>query len=233
MSAFKDITGNKYGMLTVVERVDIGKPRAWWRCKCDCGNETITSSDMLKRGNTRSCGCLHEINRYRRHGNGGRKNRTRLYKTWSGMIQRTTNPNDKYFSNYGGRGIGICDEWRKDFVAFKEWADQNGYADDLFIDRIDNDGGYSPDNCRFVTRLQQQNNLRCNVRYMMSNGEILTNTEIANILNVSKRRVNTILRPHIVKREECDYKSGTSHLNYLDVNAAFLCELEGFDGEGV
>lgn len=215
MAEFKDLTGQKYGLLTVIERAYVGKPRGWWRCRCECGKETIASSDTLKRGGKRSCGCLAVKNHPIKHGCGKRRGRTRLYHTWSGMIQRTTNPKDKYYMNYGGRGIKVCDEWRN-FSVFKEWAESNGYRDDLFIDRIDNDRGYSPDNCRFSTRLQQQNNLRCNIRFCFSDNQILTETEVANMLGIKKSKVKSVLRPYIILMEDINPSSGVAHMNYLN-----------------
>lgn len=226
MPKFKDITGQKYGRLTVVERVyPPNRKRAWWRCVCDCGNEKITSSDMLKRGGVRSCGCMARDNHPIKHGYAVRKGRQRLYRTWSGIIQRASNPNDKYYRMYGGRGIYVCDEWRE-FDKFKEWALANGYKDDLFIDRIDNNKGYFPDNCRWVTRFQQQNNLRCNIRYEFADGKLMTNSEIARLMSVSKDRVNRTIERFVVSKLEINEKSKQPHLFILSCTANDLAELE-------
>ena len=234
MPAFKDRTGQKFGRLTVIERVyPPGRRRAWWRCKCDCGNEKIVSSDSMIRGGVRSCGCLQKENHPKKHGHTTHTTASRLYHTWSGMVQRCTNPNEKYYCNYGGRGIEICEEWRKDFATFKDWAIASGYSDDLFIDRIDNGKGYFPNNCRWVTRYQQQNNLRCNLRYMFSDGKIITNSDMARLMMITKKAVDKTIKDHVVEARDIDPKSNKPHLFILDctpneiaVSGAFLAELE-------
>ena len=236
MPVFIDRTGQKFGRLTVIERVYLpGKKRAWWLCRCDCGNEKIVSSDSMVQKCVQSCGCLQKERIRKRHGYTTHSGASRLYHTWSGMIQRCTNKNDKYYYNYGGRGIKVCDDWKKDFVSFKDWALENGYSEDLFIDRIDNDKGYFPDNCRWATRRQQQNNLRCNVKYQFADGRILTNSDMCKILSVSKNTVDNRIKSHIVSIANINYasKGKRPHLFILDCkpediacDMAFLCELE-------
>lgn len=223
-----DLTGERFGRLTVIRKAETGKPRSWWLCQCDCGNKTVVQSDSLRRGNTCSCGCLRKENAIlacTKHGFAGRKSRKRLYRTWSGMIQRTTNKKDKYYYNYGGRGIGMCELWRKDFNEFMQWAIQNGYSDELYIDRINNDKGYYPDNCRFVTRKEQQNNLRCTVRYEFSDGKILTLSQLSEKLGRSKESTKRIAKKYI-DGETSKPESGLPHLWHLACNAAFLIEME-------
>lgn len=225
MPGFIDLTGQRFGRLTVIERANTGKPRGWWKCLCDCGNETIVQSDSLRRGSTKSCGCYGKeraLEAATKHGHGGRKNRSRLYRTWSGMIQRTTNPKDKYYYNYGGRGIGVCPEWRESFPEFQKWAEDTGYKDDLYIDRIDNEKGYSPDNCRWVTRFQQQNNLRCNVRYRFLDGKSFTQSEMAKALCIEKRHVHKSVKSMVIKEAEINEKSGKPHLFILNCNPEAL-----------
>lgn len=147
-----DMCGQKYGLLTVIERAGSNKySKPLWKCKCDCGKEVILSRSVLIHGQ-RSCGCLQGVRAdlslsplFRRSHN------NRLYNTWAAMRERCYKPNKQNYKYYGGRGISVCDEWKSDFMAFAEWAIDNGYADTLELDRIDTDGNYSPDNCRWVT----------------------------------------------------------------------------------
>lgn len=156
---FKDITGKRFGRLTVVGR-EANDPRglARWRCSCDCGGETITSGGKLRTNYTRSCGCLwtEEVpGANRTHG----ESDTRPHKIWMGMRQRCENANNPAFDHYGGRGIAVCGEWQA-YEPFRDWALANGYQPHLTIDRIDNDKGYEPGNCRWATYAEQRMNQR-------------------------------------------------------------------------
>lgn len=165
MNRAKDIIGQRFGRYTVLERAGSDANRsAMWLCRCDCGNNRVIRGKDLKNGIIVSCGCYHrELVKdiFTTH-NGSR---SRLYSVWDGMIQRCTNPKHTKYHSYGGRGITVCDEWRNDFQAFNEWAMANGYDENAprgqcTIDRIDNDKGYSPDNCRWITHQEQQLNKR-------------------------------------------------------------------------
>lgn len=162
MGAFVDLSGRRFGRLAVISlhskgSRQLGHPR--YRCVCDCGNECIVQANNLTSGNTQSCGCYHAENL-----NGMFKpNKNRLYNSWRAMKARCLNPNNNRYYLYGGRGITICDEWLS-FKSFKEWALSNGYADDLTIDRIDPDGNYTPDNCRWIHPDKQSRNRRCVLR---------------------------------------------------------------------
>lgn len=183
--SFCDLTGKRYGRLTVVKRVyKDEKKNSYWLCKCDCGNETIVIAANLKSGQSKSCGCLRkEVSTT--HGKGG----TRLYHIYKSMKNRTTNPNYKEYKYYGGRGIKICDEWLNDFEKFYDWSVSNGYKDDLTIDRIDVNGNYSPCNCRWVTMKEQQNNRRNN-HIITYHGETHTVKQWAEKLEIN---YNTLL----------------------------------------
>jgi hypothetical protein len=170
MKKIVDITGKKFGKLTVIRQEYIKHHRVYWLCKCDCGNEYIAKGERLKNGHTKSCGCYkREIwrngNAKRTHG----ETKTRLYRIWNGMLSRCENPNrEKFKKDYQDRGITICAEWHK-YEVFRDWAIANGYADGLTIDRIDNDQGYSPDNCRWTTAKVQGNNKRNNRNFTYNN----------------------------------------------------------------
>jgi hypothetical protein len=121
------------------------------------------------------------------------KRKTRLYRIWANIKTRCTNTNDPHFDRYGGRGITICDEWKNDFKAFYDWSMSNGYADDLTIDRIDNNGNYEPSNCRWVTVAEQNRNKR-NVKYITYNGETHTISEWTDILHLGKETIRERLK---------------------------------------
>lgn len=160
---FKDITGQRFGRLVVIERAGSNKSkRATWKCQCDCGSITIVVGYSLERGNTKSCGCLHGELLGKRNAKHG-KTHSRLYGVWLGMKERCYNPNSNRYQNYGDRGIKLCDNWRDNFQAFYDWAMANGYDENApygqcTIDRIDVNGDYCPNNCRWVDLKAQRNN---------------------------------------------------------------------------
>ena len=168
MSTLKDLTGQRFGRLVVIERAgsyvspDRKQTHSLWICVCDCGNITTTRGGLLRNGTTKSCGCLsRDVAREYNTKHGMAK--TRLYAIWAGMKNRCSHPSHKSYYRYGGKGITVCDEWENDFQAFYEWAIANGYDENAprgqcTIDRIDNDKGYSPDNCRWVDHKTQCNN---------------------------------------------------------------------------
>lgn len=154
-----DLNGKKFHRWTVVSRA-FGVKRSSWNCKCDCGTERTVESAKLRNGLSKSCGCFNLEQLSKRKFVHGDKN-DRLYQTWSNMKQRCRDKNHKSYKNYGKKGVSVCAEWM-DYAAFREWALNNGYTDFLTIDRIDNCAGYSPDNCRFVSKKAQSRNRQFN-----------------------------------------------------------------------
>ena len=166
MSAKKDMTGMRFGRLVVLcedGRDNVG--HVLWRCRCDCGNEVTVQSNNLRTGNTTSCGCFQrEITSETKTKHGMTK--TRLFNVWHGMLTRTgiyKGASEKVKRLYQDRGISVCDEWLI-FENFRDWALSHGYSDDLEIDRIDNDKGYCPENCRWITHKENTNNRKCTIR---------------------------------------------------------------------
>lgn len=203
-----DITGQRFGRLTVIEYVETVKKASWWRCKCDCGNEKNITLNHLRTGQTRSCGCLAA--EYRRNKpeairkmviahttHGGTHDR--LFRIWVSMRSRCRDKNHPAYKWYGGKGVTVCDEWQ-DYATFKQWAYANGYDDKAkthacSIDRIDPNGNYCPENCRWAgTRTQAEN--KTNTKLYEYNGEKRTLSDWA---RRSGMRVDT-LRWRIVKQ---------------------------------
>lgn len=152
MAKPKDITGQRFGKLIAIERTGRKQHGTYfWKCKCDCGNFTEATVSNLLSGNVKSCGCLRKPPIMTIHGGSKHGAREKLYNIWVAMKQRCYNENDANYERYGGRGISVCDEWKDDYVAFRSWCYTHGYQQGLELDRENNDKGYSPDNCRFVT----------------------------------------------------------------------------------
>ena len=184
------LESKKFGTLTVVKRIEnyvspSGTIRSQWLCKCECGNYTKVTSDKLKSGNTKSCGCLKvDAASKMNYKHGMRK--TRLYRIYSAMVCRCENKNAVNYHSYGGRGIKVCDECRGENGAknFIDWSDKNGYKENLTIDRIDVNGDYSPENCKWSTRMEQSSN-RTDNHFITINGETHTLSEWSRISGIS------------------------------------------------
>lgn len=166
-----NLTGQQFGRLTVIGLDDRNTRKTYWICQCSCGNMKSVRSDSLQNGTIRSCGCLKKetdaINLVKNHSH--KMSGSRLYNIWQGMKGRCNNPNDARYDRYGERGIVVCDEWRNSFENFYNWAIQNGYSDELTIDRKDNDGNYEPGNCRWSSNQEQCNNRCTNVKITIGN----------------------------------------------------------------
>ena len=162
MSKFIDITGKKFNKLTVVRRIGNTKGGVpVWRCKCECGNYTDVRGSNLKNGSVKSCGCLLKNPVNKTHG----LSKSKIYGVWNSIKSRCNNPKSSGYARYGGRGICVCSEWDRSFEAFYAWAKSNGYYDGMTIERIDNDGDYCPENCKWIPWLQQSRNRRTNITF--------------------------------------------------------------------
>ena len=162
MTQVKDLTGQCFGNLTVRSRAGSTKNgKALWNCVCSCGNKTIAVSTDLLSGHTRSCGCKKYESHNKRHG----QTRTDIHQKWCQMRQRCYDPNCKPFKYYGAIGITVCPEWNNSFEDFRDWAYAHGYEEGLSLDRINNEMGYFPDNCRWVPKEKQSGNRRNNLMF--------------------------------------------------------------------
>jgi hypothetical protein len=178
MAKIIDLTRQRFGELLVLDFYKINKHgNATWRCLCNCGKETLVVGSDLRNGHTSSCGCKEG---FRTHGH----SRSKIYRVHYNMLNRCYNPEDASFERYGKRGILVCDEWKNDFLSFYNWALSNGYQKGLTIDRIDNDGPYSPENCRFVTMKDNSNNKRNN-RWLTYKGKTKTVAQWGELLNIT------------------------------------------------
>lgn len=185
MSKFIDLTGQKFGNLTAVKRLENNRHKcAMWECRCSCGKTAICTTGHLRSGHSKTCGCLKkEILTLRNVSHD--KSKTPEYRTWYHMIQRCTNPNDKDFKHYGGRGIAVCPEWRSSFQAFYEYIGTRPTPQHS-IDRIDNNIGYRPGNIKWATTTCQGNNRRTN-RIVAYKGKAMNLTQWASEYGMSSR----------------------------------------------
>lgn len=165
-----DLTGEKFGRLTVIKRhpVNDRQNKPQWECICDCGKNVVVSAYSLRSGNTKSCGCYksdidREVNTT--HG----ESKTRLYRIWCSIKRRCNSPTDKSYDRYGGRGISVCEEWNNSYETFSKWAKENGYSEGLSIERKDVNGNYCPDNCTWITLKEQARNKRNTIYITIGN----------------------------------------------------------------
>lgn len=202
-------SGMRFGKLTVIEPADYldknGKKSKGYLCKCDCGNTKVIKREGLISGKTKSCGCLiKEFNAKRgqfydnpiEEYGANQETARKIAQTLKYMKQRCYYPNNRNYKNYGGRGIKICAEWLEDKNKFVKWAFENGYKEGLSIDRIDVNGDYSPQNCRWVDRYAQANNTRTNT-YIYYNGEKYTITQLSRILGIGRYVFSALASKHL------------------------------------
>lgn len=187
---FNDLTGKRFGKLYVIGVDENGGRKTKYFCQCDCGNIKSIRADALIGGMTKSCGCIKKdqdrINLAANHSH--KMSGTRIYGIWQGIKGRCENENNPRYDRYGGRGIKVCDEWDKSFEAFYEWAIENGYSENLTIDRIDNDGDYSPQNCKWSTNEEQCNN-RSTCIYITIGNETKTLMQWCEVFNIDYKMV--------------------------------------------
>lgn len=183
----KDLIGQKFGKLVAIEHF-VQQGQSWCKCKCDCENVKNVRASCLISGVTQSCGCYQRertSTTNRLHGESG----TRLYKIWKHMKGRCLCKSDKNYSLYGGRGISIYENWMNSYENFRNWAIQSGYSEKLTIDRINVDGNYCPENCRWVTVKAQANNKRTNI-YVTLGNETHTLAEWGEINGISYETID-------------------------------------------
>jgi hypothetical protein len=191
MPAFIDLTGQRFGRLTVLNRAGTaqtgGETKVTWSCRCDCGEEVIVWAGALRSGHTKSCGCLDRDQRMARntkHGASKRGETTPEYLTLRGMIDRCTNPNNKYYADYGGRGIEVCERWRKSFANFLADMGERPKKGRYSIERLDVNGHYEPGNCVWIPMHEQATNKRNN-RLLTFRGQTLVLTHWAERIGIS------------------------------------------------
>lgn len=187
-----NIIGERYNKLLVLEEVDKSKYNRRFKCLCDCGNITIVAMNNMRSGKIASCGC-HKLEQLLLRNTTHNQRHTHLYEIWKGIKQRCYNPKHRAYHNWGGRGIKMCEDWKNNFQSFYDWSYANGYTlnnhykkenDKLTIDRIDVNGDYCPDNCRWVKRIEQARNTRTN-RNLIYKGEELCLSEWCEYLNLN------------------------------------------------
>lgn len=161
-----DLTGKRFGLLTVNGICEKRNGKIFWNCTCDCGNKTIVYGGNLRGGAVKSCGCLnHRPAHNKTHG----ESQTKLYRHWISMIYRCTNPQNAAYKWYGARGIKVCNEW-KTYEGFKQWVLSTRPDESYTVERIDVDGDYCPENCKWIPNSEQANNRTTNV-LITYNGE--------------------------------------------------------------
>ena len=192
MSIRKDLSGKSFANLKVLKIAQDEKyKKKKWLCQCKCGELIIVESNNLISGHTKSCKKCSIKNKSEKSKIHGMTN-TKLYGVWNGMINRCENPNTTAYKDYGKKGISVCEEWHNASIFF-EWAIKNGYKEGLQIDRINTQGNYCAENCRWVDRIQNANN-KTNNKYIEYNGETKTMAEWARYFGVNYKNLSRNLK---------------------------------------
>lgn len=194
MTKLINLEGQKFGKLIVIKYVGNSK----WLCKCECGNKKIVNGKHLRGQEIFSCGCYRSkrakqmVSEFHEKNKKHKMSKTRIYHIWQGIKDRCTNTRNPAYKNYGERGIIICEEWKNDFIKFYMWAKNNGYKDNLTIDRINNNGNYEPYNCRWIPLEMQAQNTRNNINITYNN-ETHCLAEWGRILKIDRHKVKEVL----------------------------------------
>lgn len=188
MAKHIDLTGQRFGRLTVIKEIGKNKYSDYlWECLCDCGNTKIVTTNRLRCGITKSCGCLRKelcVDTHTTHN----LSKSRLYKIFWMMKYRCYNHNSSAYKYYGAKGITIYQPWLNDFLNFYNWALANGYQDNLTIERIDVNGNYEPSNCIWITQAEQMKN-RTNTHFITYEGVAKDLTEWSKELNIDRETI--------------------------------------------
>lgn len=210
---YKDVTGVVYGRLTVLGCVGKGKSHYLWECICECGNKVTIAINNLNSGHTKSCGCLSIekiIDRSFKHGNAIRGELTGEYLSWASMKVRCLNETSKFYSNYGGRGIGIYQPWIDSFEEFLKYIGPKPTADHSLDRYPNNDGNYEPGNVRWATKKEQSYNRRSNRWYQYSGLKMIMN-DWAKKIGIDHRTLSYYLRHHSMEEAYLHYTKNKSN----------------------
>jgi len=184
--SFVDRIGQVFGRLTIIDRAENKNGNVHWVCACECGTVKIIRSGCLTHSGVKSCGCLRQERKDKVKVKSIRPRRPRLYIIWIAIKRRCYDTKYGRYRDYGARGIVMCNEWRNNFAAFRDWALANGYQDHLTIDRKDNDGNYCPENCQWSTRKEQANNKRNTIWIDCPDGQQRNLTQLAELIGLKR-----------------------------------------------